>query len=747
MKIIKLDNVSKYYKSTETVSVGMKNVSLSFDIGEFVAVTGESGSGKSTLLNVISGLDGYEDGEVYHYGEETSHFQVSDWERFRSAYIGFVFQNYNIIDSYTVYQNVLLALEVQGYPSRLRKKRAYELIEKVGLTSHRHHKASKLSGGQKQRAVIARALAKDCPIIVADEPTGNLDSVSAKQIMELLNEISEDKLVIVVTHDYDQVKGYATRKIKMHDGEVVEDVSVGPYTEKDEIIKPEIKRMSIFSLIRMAFRNLTSTPRRSIFMLFMQILVIGVLTVVYTSQIRNIREAGLAQSNLFPNVPETRVLLEKRDGSKFTINEITNFRNNNSVLEVYENSKLFYNESRLYLRKQNDIYGRYYIDKTDSAIILKSNEIKGSMPVEIDEIVVSSMWNYFNIGDVVDIVGSAMYFNGDEKEEDVTPYYGTFKITGIDKQDRQTIYFSDKYLKQNDLELEVINYDRYYNTKNALQYQLRINLGGKEIYVYRRGIDDNKEYDLYTDGDIDEIYDNIDLNFKTYSSTGIILEKTIKGLSLGIASKSYETYISLGMKKEIFDELIDEFMEIVEHEYIIPNRNLLILEVSSYYMGNKLIKTLDNTNYKIYYPANINSPMRDIMVFLQTFLAVILLTLLGLLLYSIVHSVTKNVMANRKKDFAIYRSIGTNQSALAKLVVLEQVILNTIGFVITITLMNLLKDQFSVLQKSIPYMEFRDYVILIVVFVMFGIWLGLRFNKKVFNQSVIETLTLSKGDF
>src|SRR5690554_8183356 len=116
MKILNLENVSKFYKTAETVSVGMKNVSASFEIGEFVAVTGESGSGKSTLLNVISGLDGYEEGELFIHGEETSHFTISDWERYRGSNIGFVFQNYNIIDSFTVYQNVLLALEVQGYP-------------------------------------------------------------------------------------------------------------------------------------------------------------------------------------------------------------------------------------------------------------------------------------------------------------------------------------------------------------------------------------------------------------------------------------------------------------------------------------------------------------------------------------------------------------------------------------------------------------------------------------------------------
>jgi len=233
MSMIRLENVSKYYKSEETVSVGMKKINLEFSLGEFVAVTGESGSGKSTLLNVISGLDGYEDGELYLFGEETSHYTIPDWEKYRGTYVGFVFQNYNIIDSFTVLQNVLLALEVQGYDPKHRRQRALELIEKVGLTSHKNHKASKLSGGQKQRAVIARALAKDCPIIVADEPTGNLDSVSGAQVMELLHEISEGKLVVVVTHDYDIVKEFATRKIKCT-------------TEKSSKIKKYVKLQKLY---------------------------------------------------------------------------------------------------------------------------------------------------------------------------------------------------------------------------------------------------------------------------------------------------------------------------------------------------------------------------------------------------------------------------------------------------------------------------------------------------------------------
>ena len=200
-------------------------------------------------------------------------FQSLSGNNIEQVMLVLFFQNYNIIDSYTVYQNVMLALEFQGYDQDTRSARAYELIEQVGLSHRKHHRASKLSGGEKQRTVIARALAKDCPAIFCDEPTGNLDSKTSEDILKLLKEISSNKLVIVVTHNFEEVEPYIDRQIKLYDGEVVEDID---YTQKDLTDQQTMdmlpKTVNIKTILNIAVRNLLATPKRFIFFVSLQII-------------------------------------------------------------------------------------------------------------------------------------------------------------------------------------------------------------------------------------------------------------------------------------------------------------------------------------------------------------------------------------------------------------------------------------------------------------------------------------------
>ena len=249
--LLKLKNIGKIYDSNDIFTIGIRGINLEFDYNEFVTIEGESGSGKSTLLNVIGANDTYEEGELYINGEETSHYSETEWEKYREKNIATIFQDFNIIENLTVLENVELAL-LRLDDKKERRKRAKELIDRVGLTKQINQRGSKLSGGEKQRTVIARALAKDAPIILADEPTGNLDVKASKEVAALLKEVSKDKLVIVVTHNPEFFKQYATRRVRIYDGSVSEDKTIA----KPQPISTDV---SVKQVLQNRFHNIKNT--------------------------------------------------------------------------------------------------------------------------------------------------------------------------------------------------------------------------------------------------------------------------------------------------------------------------------------------------------------------------------------------------------------------------------------------------------------------------------------------------------
>ena len=324
MALLTLKDVGKIYVSEGNVTVGIRGVNLSFDRGEFVAITGKSGSGKSTLLNVISGMDSYEEGELLVEGEPTSHYMQKDWEEYRKQYISFIFQEYNIIESFTVLQNVELALMNIEDP-KARRERAMELLRRVGLESHVHHKGSKLSGGQKQRTVIARALAKDSPILLCDEPTGNLDSKSSAEIIQLLREVSRDKLVIIVTHNFEQVEDYATRHIRIFDGAIETDHSIRPadtvaHTPSAPASAP-VRKLghTLRSGLHLGRVRFAATPKLSVFLCILMTLTFLTMTVI-TSLTYESREL-FRDKTMFTHIPG-RAVIVRRDGGIITDAEL-----------------------------------------------------------------------------------------------------------------------------------------------------------------------------------------------------------------------------------------------------------------------------------------------------------------------------------------------------------------------------------------------------------------------------------------
>lgn len=261
---LQLKNIVKTYGTGEFEVRALKGVSLNFRKNEFVSVLGPSGCGKTTLLNIIGGLDRYTTGDLIIEGKSTKNYNDKDWDAYRNNCIGFVFQSYNLIPHQTVIANVELALELSGIPKKERTERAAKILERVGLKGQEHKKPNQLSGGQMQRVAIARALVNDPEIILADEPTGALDTETSVQIMELLKEVAKDRLVIMVTHNPELAEKYSTRIIRLLDGEKVADTD--PFenceTEKGKTMrKPKMGFKTAFSL---SLKNLFSKKARTI---------------------------------------------------------------------------------------------------------------------------------------------------------------------------------------------------------------------------------------------------------------------------------------------------------------------------------------------------------------------------------------------------------------------------------------------------------------------------------------------------
>ena len=211
--MLEIKNICKSYKLESFTQKALDKVSLKFRKNEFVSILGQSGSGKTTLLNILGGLDKYDSGDLIINGKSTKNFKDSDWDAYRNNSVGFIFQTYNLISHISILDNVEMGMTLSGKSKKYKRQKALELLEKVGLKEHANKKPNQLSGGQMQRVAIARALSNDPDIILADEPTGALDSKTSIQIMELIKEISKDKLVIMVTHNPELANKYSSRII------------------------------------------------------------------------------------------------------------------------------------------------------------------------------------------------------------------------------------------------------------------------------------------------------------------------------------------------------------------------------------------------------------------------------------------------------------------------------------------------------------------------------------------------------
>ncbi|WP_056938113.1 ATP-binding cassette domain-containing protein [Lactobacillus kitasatonis] len=283
--MLQLKHIFKSYHVGDTVTHALDDVTISFRDQEFVAILGPSGSGKTTMLNVIGGLDRYDKGDLIINGKATKNFKETDWDAYRNNTVGFIFQNYNLIPHLSIMDNVELGMNLSGVPKKERHEKAVAALTEVGLKDHINKRPNQLSGGQMQRVAIARAIANDPDILLCDEPTGALDTETSVQIMKLIKKLSKDRLVIMVTHNPELAKEYATRIVNFQDGKILDDSEPFKPEAEEDTFNLKRTKMSYWNAIKLSFTNIMTKKGRTILTAFAS--SIGIISIAVVLAISN----------------------------------------------------------------------------------------------------------------------------------------------------------------------------------------------------------------------------------------------------------------------------------------------------------------------------------------------------------------------------------------------------------------------------------------------------------------------------
>ena len=738
--MLKLKNVSKFYYNKGVIASGFNKVNIEFNLGEFVAIIGESGSGKSTLLNVISGLDSYEEGEMYINGEETSHYREIDFEEYRKKYVSNIFQNFNLVNSYTVYQNIELVLLINGHKKKDVKPKVLELIDKVKLTKYKNTKVSKLSGGQKQRVAIARALAKDTPIIACDEPTASLDSKSAKEVVRLLKELSKDKLVIVVTHNFAEIEELATRVVKMHDGKIVSDKRVTELALQEEVVDNENKSIGFFNMIRLGIRNTFNIiPKFLLIFIVFLFIAVSLLSVYGSLKKSEYEEGKLGVNYFFNDVRDTRIVVKKNDNNAFTEDDFTEIAKIPNIANVVKNDIML--DEGLWFESVDD--NPFYVDGRLRNIDEFDGKLDyGKMPEANNEVVVViDRYDYYFNDKVEEALSKTYYLNGDKNNISI-------KITGVKYRDESMLmvmtgnseiyaseYLQEAYMKivnRNHSTVKININGKNYDSYNAMgdSFDIRINskVASGCVYVSENVSYACKDYECKNRSltiNVKNLYYTDKLNLKICN---VYTDKTVKKL-LGINKDDY-TYGSMFINPNDYDKLFNkESYQVSVFANHVDNVSDLAQELESKgYKTLQIRKTLMND-------------AGDILKVLKIMKLVVIIFLI-ITLFFISYFVIKLILKSRNVYYSTLRILGANFKHIKRILDIELFTNASLAYLFYICLVILVKKgviYVKSIANIIDYLKIPDYIIMYIILVTMSYLISSRYARKIFKASAMES--------
>lgn len=746
--LIKLTDVSKFYKSENNVAMGLHTVSTKLYKNEIIAVTGQSGSGKSTFLNVITGVDSYESGNIYFNEEDTSYFNQADMEKYRKDNVGFIFQNYNLVDSYTVLQNVMVPLLLKGYDKIEAQQRAIELINKVGIYDRIKHKATRLSGGEKQRCVIARALAVDAPILACDEPTGNLDSATSQEIINLIKEVSKDKLVLIVTHDYEEIRDIATRRLRFADGDLVEDVEIKQTKiESNDVLDLEnVVKMDFKTRIGFGIKNTFATPKKFIFSLVVFLAATFAVGSIYASYINNLQESDNT-STRFSNIDNDRVLAYNNDRSLISDENIEKasddfyqnsmFTNNNKVDSTFTTSSgsTTYGSNEYYylhIPSDFDLTGR--LPENETEIVLFRNTYGNTLQPLEKYIGETGTISFNNVTINVTVVGVSDTSSGKIFFDD--GFYNPFLYDKLLNSTYSYGSLSSSYEKTN-----INNYEKVL-VNTGFTYSIYRDLTTTEtIDGESVSLADTDIVVLYNSDLIDTINKEDILDSLTYSYYG------------------YDIKINSLISNSVFIDVKNNSTSLIVNNFI-PNS----FSVFSFYVNGDNLE--ENMKDKIYMLETFSKDKSDVVklfsdmsvveeadyssVALDDVISKIINSLSWLFVFIIIfiiffisYFILSTIFRTKTKDYTMLRSLGMSKSDMASSVRYETVLLGftSVGlFYLVIFIMNVVVKTSITFFEGFNNLGFINYFVFLVFMILFSILISNRFNRKLFKTTVNESL-------